>query len=264
MSFRQVLSLGALMGLTLFLVACGSGPLVAVEPIQPSTPTRTPKPTFTPLQPSATPEASATLVTTVTEEPTESPTPPSVEETPSPSAEATGEPTAIQGEPTATAAQVLPTATPLAEATATSLPTSTPLPPTATPRPTESPTPAPSATPAQPYRGTLVRWEPNCAGTQVKGRVTTATGQPLGGVTVQVLLFNQQFGDPPRTNGEGRYEFNRFGTADPLAPIQYTVTIIDPATGAALSNAVTVTTNSNECGPGGSGQQIATIDFVQN
>jgi hypothetical protein len=124
--------------------------------------------------------------------------------------------------------------------------------------------PSATAVPAQPYTGILVQWDTNCAGTQVKGRVTDQAGNPLAGVAVRVLLFNQQFGNPPLTNGAGEYEFNRFGTADAMAPTDYSVAIVDASTGALLSNVINVSTDGNECGPGGSGHQIATINFVRN
>ena len=147
----------------------------------------------------------------------------------------------------------------------TPTPTSTPTSETPTPTPTPtSGTPTPTPVPTTPYTGTFVRWEPNCGGTQVKGTVRDANGNPLAGVTVRVLLFGIQHGDPLTTSEQGFYEFNRFGTSDPLLEIDYTVAIIDPATGQLLSNEVYVRTDRNDCEPGGSGHQVATIDFQRN
>lgn len=133
-----------------------------------------------------------------------------------------------------------------------------------TPTPTPTSTPSPTPVPTTQYTGAFVRWEPNCGGTQVKGTVRDAAGNPLPGVTVRVLLFGIQHGNPPVTNDQGFYEFNRFGTSDPLLEIDYTVAIIDPATGALLSNEVYVRTDRNDCQPGGTGHQVATIDFRRN
>ncbi|MDQ7029768.1 MAG: carboxypeptidase-like regulatory domain-containing protein [Ardenticatenia bacterium] len=133
------------------------------------------------------------------------------------------------------------------------------LPPTPTATPTSSPTP----TPTPQYTGVLVGWEPNCAGTQVKGTVRDVDGTPLPGIAVRVLLFGIQHGDLLVTDTNGAYEFNRFGTSDPLLEIDYTVAVLDPATGTLLSNEVYVRTDRNECQPGGSGRQVATIDFTR-
>lgn len=138
-------------------------------------------------------------------------------------------------------------------------PTTTPAPQPTTPAPAPT-TPPPSGLP---FTGSFVRWEPNCAGTQVKGRVTNAAGQPVPGVAVRVLLFGQAHGGPPRTNAAGEYEFNRFGTTDALASIDYSVAVVNPETGQLLSNEVSVRTDQGSCGPGGSGHQVATINFVR-
>ncbi|HYN89790.1 MAG TPA: carboxypeptidase-like regulatory domain-containing protein, partial [Ardenticatenaceae bacterium] len=132
------------------------------------------------------------------------------------------------------------------------------------PAPTATPAPGSTAVPSRPYSGSMQRWEANCAGTQVKGRVTDRAGTPLSGVSVRVLTYGDQHGSPPVTDGNGFYQFNRFGSDDPLLEIDYWVTVVDGSSGAELSNTVRAFTNRTDCAPGGSGHQVAVIDFVRS
>lgn len=233
---RKTLSAVVLiLAFALIIAGCGVAGVSQAPEFTP-TPTKTPKPTFTP-----TPEATATPVPTDTPEATATPVPtdtPAATDTP----EATNTPT------------VAPTNTPRPRPT-----NPPPPPPTNTPAP-----PPPTATPQNQYTGEFVQWEPNCAGTQVKGTVFEVNGQPKPGVTVRVLVFGQQFGDLPRSNNDGFYEFNRFGTPDGLLPVAYDVAVVRAETGEVLSNVVSVKTNQEDCDQGGSGHQVATINFRKN
>ncbi len=193
--------------------------------------------------PAGTPSPSSAFLPIIVRQPTPTPVP------------ATPTPTPLPASPTPT-----PTSTPSSASSPTPTPTSTP---SSSSSPTPTPTPTATSTSSAQYTGVFVGWEPNCSGTQVKGTVRDADGTPLPGVTVRVLLFGIQHGDPPVTDANGFYEFNRFGTSDPLLEIDYTVAIIDPATGDLLSNEVYVRTDRNDCQPGGAGHQIATIDFTR-
>ncbi|MBA3534039.1 MAG: hypothetical protein H0T73_19130 [Ardenticatenales bacterium] len=258
------------------LGACTPEPLITTGPDPRATGTRTPKPTFTtvallPSVPPTSPTATATRTRTPSPTPDDTPTP--EEDAPTPEEESTEVPTPLGaglGTPTrsptprATSTAQPPTVEPSATRappTNTPPPTFTLSPPTETPSPTLPPA---TSTPSQPFMGTFVAWEPNCAGTQIKGRVTDGAGNPLGGVPVRVLIFNQQFGGPPVTNGAGEYELNRFGTSDSMTPTDYSVAVVDGSTGAVLSNVINVSTDSNNCSPGGNGHQIAIINFVRN
>lgn len=239
---RQTWTAVALLLLIAMLaLGCGANQLIARAPTPTATPTKTPKPTFTP-----------------TVEPTTTPVPP---DTP---------------EPTATA--VPPTDTP--EPTATAAPTDTPVPPTATPQPpatqapqprvqpTAPPPPPPTATPAppppsDPFKGTLVKWEPNCAGNQVKGHIKTSTGSPINSGVVKINLYgniiNSPVGPQWSSLGDGGWDWGRWGEGHLSDPVTLAFYSND---GERISNEIVVAFDTGPCEPGGSGHQVATVEFI--
>jgi hypothetical protein len=158
-----VVALVAIIG----LMACSAGTLISrTEPT--ATPTKTPKPTFT-----------ITPTPTNTPIPTDTPTPTA---TFTPTPEATNTPIVYTATPT-----VPPTATDTPMPTATNTPRPTQRPtrrPTA--RPTQPPPPTNTPAPQFPFRGTITGGTPNCGTTGVKGKVKTAAGANMAGVTVAV------------------------------------------------------------------------------
>lgn len=234
---RQTWTAVALLLLIAMLaLGCGANQLIARAPTPTATPTKTPKPTFTP-----------------TTEPTNTPVP---TDTP---------------EPTATP---VPTDTPEPEPTATPAPTATPVPPTATrppqPRPTSPPPPPPPPTappapppPSDPFKGTLVKWEPNCAGNQVKGHIKNSNGQPISSGVVKINLYGNPVDSPvgPQWSslGEGGWDWGRWGQGflkDPISLAYYS------NDGQKISNDVVVPFDTGSCDPGGSGHQVATVEFI--
>ncbi len=168
--------------LLLLSVGCAWGAREARVP-QPE-PTRVPQPTFTPtpLPPTATPVPTDTPAL-----PTDTPTP---TDTPAP---ATDTPT-----PAPTETPVPPTPTPVP-------PTATPLPPTPTPvPPTATPTAAPAATPTPAPRFELSSWwkENNCYDLGVYGIVLDAQGNPLSGITIEVIGNDETFTTTSGSDGE--------------------------------------------------------------
>lgn len=252
---RQQRVAAVLLLATLLLVAgCASRGLLATAPDPTATPTKTPRPTHTPTRYATATRAITPLPPTDTPEP--SPTS-DVSPTPVPT------PTAL---PTSTFPPLPTFAIPLAPPTPAQPPPLPPIPtlrPSPTPRPSNTPLPTNTPLPPDPYTGTFVGWVNDCNGSQVRGTVTDAAGNRLVGVPVRVWVFGNVFGDPPLTNSVGDYEFNRFGTRDPLMPVHYTVAVLDPATGAIVSNVVFAATMRENCESSG-GQQVAIINFVKN
>jgi hypothetical protein len=137
-------------------------------------PTRVPQPTFTitPLPPTPTPPRSPDM-------PTPTDTPPAPTDTPTPTD------TPVPPTPT----PVPPTATPVPA-------TATPLPPTPTselaiPAPTAMPTTMPA--PAPQFELYSYRKENNCDDLGIDGTVYDAQGNPLPGITIEVIGENETF-----------------------------------------------------------------------
>lgn len=227
----------------LIVVGCGIGGVAQAPEFTP-TPTKTPKPTFTP-----TPEATDTPAPTDTPEPTVTP-----EVTDTPAATDTPE---LTETPEATE-----TPPPAPTNTTAPQPTSPPPPP-----PTNTPPPPPTNTPPPPFpfQAELVQWEPNCAGNQVKGFVRASTGDPVNGGVVKVNLYGNIVDAPvgPQYSalGNGGYDWARWGQGLLEAPITVALHSSD---GQKISNDVTVdfTADAENCEPGESGHQVATVNFT--
>ena len=152
-----------------------------------TTPTRTPRPTFT-----ATALPTHTLTPSPTPIPTHTPTDtPIPTDTPAPSDTPTPAPI-----PTGTETPI-PSATP----TATLKPTPRP-----TRKPTNAPPPTPTKPPPPPFTSTIVRGDTNCSGYRgVTGHVEHANGAPYPGVAVGVWSDTWQ-GRVSVSEADGKYE----------------------------------------------------------
>lgn len=234
------------------LLACSADSLISrTEPT--ATPTKTPKPTFT-----------ATLTPTDTPIPTDTPLPTS-----------TWTPT-----PLATNTPIVYTATPTLEPTETPAPTNTPKPPTNTPRPrpraTNTPTPRPKPTntpaPAYAFTGTLI-WDPNVApncdgpGISKLSIIKDRAGNPVNGVRIELDCYGNKWLSHPSGNpGEydpGHYDFS-LGAHEPQ-PWTCTARVYDlNGVPVSSSQVVTIQFDTNACTPGGSGHQMAIVNWTKN
>jgi hypothetical protein len=137
-------------------------------------------------------------------------------------------------------------------------------PPTAPPPPAPPPAPAPPPpppAPAFPYaQQGAVTWEPNCGLTLIKGRIFNRDGGPQGGVTVRVWAagWDGALSFPSRDDGY----WDVLLDIQPKAG-QWNVAVVDRNTGQPLSPTVVVETGTGDCGPGGGGRQVATVNFRQ-
>lgn len=233
------------------ILAYRSGVLLARN--QPtSTPTKTPKPTFT-----------ETSTPTNTPIPTDTPTPTS-----------TATPT-----PPPTNTPIFYTATPTNTPTATNTPVPTP---TATRRPpTRVPTRRPTATKAPPtntpapqfaWSGQLL-WDPsvsaNCAGIGVSkvSIIKTKSGSPINGARVLMNCYgNELISHPSGNPGEydpGHYDF--WGLSTQPVPYVCTLQMYD-LNGVPVQNSevITVQFDTGPCEPGASGHQVAIVNWTKN
>ena len=165
-----------------------------------------------------------------------------------------------QVEPTA----IPPTATPTPKPPT---PTSTPKPPTPTPTPTPTPVPVQDQ-----FTATLI-WDPlvapNCAGPGISNIsiVQDVAGNPVNGVRVQVNCYDNIWLSRPTGNpGEydpGHYDFS-FGQTQPQA-WTCTARVFDINSQLVDSSEVaTIMFDTNDCAPGGSGHQIAILNWTKH
>ncbi len=195
-------------------------------------------------------------------------------------------------QPSATPTSSVPTATPSQAPTVAPPPTRTPPPPTnppppatntpnVPPTPTETPTvtgtpptatPAPSATFSGgdnggiPFGPLTPVYLPNCRLTQVKGTIRDArTNATLNGVTVRVWwdgapdneVYSLPSGtDPTKGGGEWDVVLDNYPK-----PGRWYVQVVDRATGAPLSQRVTVETDGINCET--TGRQVVIQDFFR-
>ena len=121
--------------------------------------------------------------------------------------------------------------------------------------PTATPTPVATATPSLPYvQSGSVSYLPNCGLTQVKGRIVNPDGVGRPGVRVRVSSGDWSALSNP-TNNEGNWDVLLEGF--PKAGV-WNVQIWEDS---GVSPVVTVETNTVDCGPSGTGRQVAVIDF---
>lgn len=235
------------------ILVCRSGVLLARN--QPTaTPTKTPKPTFT-----------LTATPTNTSIPTDTATPTS---TATPTPVATNTPIVYTATPT-----------PIPTETETPVPTATRVPPTNTPRPRPTntkrpPTPRPptnTPVPQYQWQAELI-WDPavapNCAGPGISNIsiIRDAANNPINGVRVELNCYNNIFlSHASGTPGEyepGHYDFSLGQTQ----PQNWTCTarVFDingqPVT---TSEIATIQFDTNDCTIGGSGHQIAILNWTK-
>jgi hypothetical protein len=134
-------------------------------------------------------------------------------------------------------------------------------PPAPTPTPAATPTPTATPAPAFPYlqRGGTT-FEPNCGLTQIKGQIFDRNGAPMAGVTVKVWATGWDGAISFPSRGDGYWDvlldvFPKVG--------QWSVAVVRRETGELQSPTVVVETNTSDCGPGGGGRQVATVNFQQ-
>jgi hypothetical protein len=151
------------------------------------------------------------------------------------------------------AAPAGPTATPVAGSIGTAVPSATPAGPTATP------------TPSGPIYDFLqkgsVTWEPNCGLTMIKGQVFDGSGAPKAGVTVKVWANGWPGAVSAPARGDGYW--------DMLLDIrpkngQWNVAVVKKETDQLQSPTIVAETNDANCAPGGTGRQVAKVDFQEN
>ena len=158
-------------------------------------------------------------------------------------------------------------------------PTATAIPPTNTPRPKpptatatpQPPTPTATSVPDQ-FTATLI-WDPlvapNCAGPGISNRslIQDGGGNPVNGVRVEVNCYDNIWLSHPSGNpGEydpGHYDFS-FGQTKPQA-WTCTARVFDVnGQPVASSQVATITFDTNDCSPGGSGHQIAILNWTKH
>ncbi len=244
---KRLIVLIAILGLVGVLLGCDAGRLISRGPDATATPTKTPKPTFTP-----TPPATDTPIPTDTPTPTNTPTP---TDTPLPTD--TPEPPTDTPTPTDTSAPPTNTPRPRPTNTPRPRPTNTPLPPTNTPAPSFE------------WVGELI-WNPvhsaNCAGPMVSkiSIIRDAAGNPVNGARVALNCYgNEWISHPSGRPGEydpGHYDFSP-GQGQ---PVNWTCTIRMYDVGGspvASSESITIQFDTNDCNPGGSGHQVAIVNW---
>jgi LysM repeat protein len=184
-------------------------------------------------------------------------------------AEAT--PTATQSTQPTNTPRPTPTATQSTQPTNTPRPTSTQAPPpTATPRPA-TPTPTPAGGGFQ-FTGEVI-WNPmvapNCGGPAIAkdSIIRDAGGNPVNGVRIEVDCYGNKFvSRPSGTPGEydaGHYDF----ALGQNHPQDWTCTarVLDlDGEPVASSETVTITFDTNDCEPGGSGHQVAIVNWTKH
>ena len=227
------------------MVACSTGSLLARKAEATSTPTKTPKPTFT-----------ATLEPTATPVPTDTPTP----------------------TPTATFTP-LPTDTPVPTDTETPVPTDTPKPtrkPTARPpAPTAKPTnkPAPPNTPAPQYafRMTLQQNWPNCGTSGIKVFFKNRSGGPYAGMQFAVYAGGVCVGLSSWANqmdGSTDFILSNDGPRAGNWEVQAVETDDGSTSCSAITNVasarITVTTVAEPCDTNSTGVQWVWLTFQEN
>ncbi len=266
--------------------ATSSAPIVAqASPVAPqpsATPTRTPRPTRTVYRPTGTwPTATPTETPVGFSAPTASA---AATRTPAPTA-LPAAPTPVPPAPTPLVPAFTPTRglTPppgvpagppptTAPATPPPPPASTPKPPplpTATPPPTATPKPPPTATPTLPPFPYLVRgigWEPNCGLTQVKIRLSDASNPFLriNGVRFRVQTADNSWGVVSSPTGaDGQEPGYTQVTMDNRAKVASWQVIPLDAQGNPAAPGASFTTDTQNCQPGGSGHQVAVVDWAK-
>ena len=121
--------------------------------------------------------------------------------------------------------------------------------------PTAAPAPAATPTPSTPYvQSGGTSYEPNCGLTMIKGRIVNPDGLGRQGVRVQVSAPTWSVVSRESDNN-GNYDVVLDGR--PKEGV-WNVQVWD---GSGLSPIVTVETNTTDCQPGGSGRQVAIVDF---
>ncbi len=162
---------------------------------------------------------------------------------------------------------------PTAEPTAIP-PTNTPKPKPPTPKPTAKP-PTPTSTPVpvrDQFTSTLI-WDPlvapNCAGPGISNHsiIRDAGGNPVNGARVEVNCYDNIWLSHPSGNpGEydpGHYDFS-FGQTKPQA-WTCTARVFDiNGQPVASSEVATIQFDTNDCSPGGSGHQIAILNWTKH
>lgn len=166
--------------------------------------------------------------------------------------------------------EAAPTATKAAQPTSAPQPTATRKPPTATPKP-----PAPTATPAASgaqYTAEVI-WDPmvapNCAGPAIgkQSIIRDAAGNPVNGVRVEVDCYgNKWVSRASGTPGEydaGHYDF-AFGQSTPQ-DWTCTARVLD-LNGQAVTSSETISIHfdTNDCSPGGTGHQVAILNWTKH
>lgn len=233
------------------ILSCRSGGLLARTQVT-ATPTKTPKPTFT-----MTPTATDTPIPT---------------DTPTPTNTATATPV-----PTNTPIFYTATPTPTPTYTDTPTPTNTPTrQPTRVPtrRPTPTSTPRPTNTPAPQYQWSAeLIWDPivapQCGGIGISkiSIIKTKTGSPINGARVLMICYgNNIISHASGTPGEydpGHYDI--WGLT--IEPAAYTCTLqMYDLDGQPVqkSEVITIQFDTNPCEPGGSGHQVAIVNWTKN
>ena len=163
--------------------------------------------------------------------------------------------------------------TPRVEPTAAP-PTNTPKPKPPTPKPTpKPPTPTPTPVPARDQVTSTIIWDPlvapNCAGPGISNHsiIRDAGGNPVNGARVEVNCYDNIWLSHPTGNpGEydpGHYDFS-FGQTKPQA-WTCTARVFDiNGQPVASSEVATIEFDTNNCSPGGSGHQIAILNWTKH
>jgi hypothetical protein len=225
-------------------------------------PTSTPLPTRTPFTPMPTETLPPTAVVTSTMP---------ILETPASEAPVDSTEPAAPPEATVAPTEVPATATPEPQPTDTAQPAPTKTP---APKPTKKP---PTATPKPTARGAQftaqVSWDPNtapnCAGPGISkaSLIHDAAGNPINGLVVEANCYGNLYrSQPSGTPGEydpGRYGFG-FGQNSPMALTCTAYILGENGQPMASSQMVTIAFDTNDCKPGGSGHQVATVNWTKH
>ena len=167
--------------------------------------------------------------------------------------------------------------TPKVELTAAP-PTNTPKPKPPTPKPTPTPkpptpTPMPTPVPANDQFTSTLVWDPlvapNCAGPGISNHsaIRDTAGNPVNGARVEVNCYDNIWLSHPSGNpGEydpGHYDFS-FGQTKPQAWTCKARVFDINGQPVASSEVATITFDTNDCSPGGSGHQIAILNWTKH
>lgn len=153
-------------------------------------------------------------------------------------------------------------------------PTNTPKPKPPTPKPTVAP-PAPTPTPVparNQFTSTLI-WDPlvapNCNGPGISSLsvIRDASGNPVNGARVEVNCYDNiwlsHLSGNPGEYDPGHYDFS-FGQTQPQA-WTCTARVFDVnGQPVASSDVATIVFDTNNCSPGGTGHQIAILNWTKN